>query len=180
MGLRCCARAFCSCGELRCAGLVAPRHVGSSRTRAWTSVPCIGRQVPNHCTTREVPEALVFLHSLAVVLKCVECARYQFYVNPSNAMSWWLESVCAHRTYTFSFLIKSHHGIFGDLQGTFYDLIRFLFNHRKEKHIMFPDSVFTWTWEYFPLWSRIRVCFQPRSQPAYIILIFVAQGTRQN
>ena len=30
---------------LWCAGLVAPRHVGSSRTRARTCVPCIGRQI---------------------------------------------------------------------------------------------------------------------------------------
>ena len=34
-------------------GLVAPRHVGSSQTRARTRVPCIGRQILNHCTTRE-------------------------------------------------------------------------------------------------------------------------------
>ena len=34
-------------------GLVAPRHVGSSQTRAWTHVPCIGRQILNHCATRE-------------------------------------------------------------------------------------------------------------------------------
>ena len=34
-------------------GLVAPQHVGSSRTRAQTRVPCIGRQIPNHCATRE-------------------------------------------------------------------------------------------------------------------------------
>ena len=34
-------------------GLVAPRHVGSSPTRARTHVPCTGRQTPNHCTTRE-------------------------------------------------------------------------------------------------------------------------------
>ena len=36
-------------------GLVALRHVGSSRTRARTRVPCIGRWSLNHCTTREVP-----------------------------------------------------------------------------------------------------------------------------
>ena len=35
-------------------GPVAPRHVGSSRTRARTRVPCIGRQILNHCATREV------------------------------------------------------------------------------------------------------------------------------
>ena len=37
-------------------GLVAPQHVGSSRTRAQTRVPCIGRQILSHCTTREVPD----------------------------------------------------------------------------------------------------------------------------
>ena len=35
--------------------LVAPRHVESSRTRARTRVPCIGRQSLNHCATREAP-----------------------------------------------------------------------------------------------------------------------------
>ena len=40
--------------------LVAPRHVGSSRTRAQTRVPCIGRRIPHHCTTREAP-TLLFL-----------------------------------------------------------------------------------------------------------------------
>ena len=34
-------------------GLAAPRHVGSSQTRAQTRVPCISRQILNHCTTRE-------------------------------------------------------------------------------------------------------------------------------
>ena len=34
-------------------GLVAPQHVGSSWTRARTRVPRIGRQILNHCTTRE-------------------------------------------------------------------------------------------------------------------------------
>ena len=34
-------------------GPVAPRHVGSSHTRARTRVSCIGRQILNHCATRE-------------------------------------------------------------------------------------------------------------------------------
>ena len=34
-------------------GPVAPRHMGSSQTRARTRVPCIGRQILNHCATRE-------------------------------------------------------------------------------------------------------------------------------
>ena len=36
-------------------GLVAPWHVGSSQTRARTRVPRIGRQILNHCATREAP-----------------------------------------------------------------------------------------------------------------------------
>ena len=35
-------------------GLVALWHGGSSRTRAQTHVPCIGRRILNHCATREV------------------------------------------------------------------------------------------------------------------------------
>ena len=83
LGLRFYARAFSSCGKWgpllivvcgpltiaasRCraqapdaqaqqlwlTGPVAPRHVGSSQTRARTHVPCIGRQTLNHCATRE-------------------------------------------------------------------------------------------------------------------------------
>ena len=83
LGLRFCARAFSSCSKwgtlfiavrgpltvgLSCCGAqapdaqaqqlwltgpAAPQHVGSSQTRARTRVPCIGRQTPNHCATRE-------------------------------------------------------------------------------------------------------------------------------
>ena len=83
LGLRLCARALPSCGKwgplfiavrgphycgLSCwgaqapdaqaqqlwlTGPAAPRHVGSSQTRARTRVLCIGRQTPNHCATRE-------------------------------------------------------------------------------------------------------------------------------
>ena len=42
-------------------GLVALRHVGSSRTRARTRVPCIGRRILNHCATREAPSLLLQL-----------------------------------------------------------------------------------------------------------------------
>ena len=50
---------FSSCGSralerrLSSCGARAPRHVGSSRTRARTRVPCIARRILNHCTTRE-------------------------------------------------------------------------------------------------------------------------------
>ena len=38
------------------AGLLAPRHVGSSRTRARTRVPCTGRRTLNHCATRKAQQ----------------------------------------------------------------------------------------------------------------------------
>ena len=56
----CCARASDSVAslvaELRlfgCTGLVAPRHVGSSRNTDQTCVPCIGRLILNHWITRD-------------------------------------------------------------------------------------------------------------------------------
>ena len=39
--------------QLWLTGPVAPRHVGSPQTRARTHVPCISRQILNHCATRE-------------------------------------------------------------------------------------------------------------------------------
>ena len=83
LGLRFCVRAFSSCGkrgplfitvcgpltiaasccgaqapdaqaqQLWLTGPAAPRHVGSSQTRARTRVPCIGRWILSHCATRE-------------------------------------------------------------------------------------------------------------------------------
>ena len=47
-------------------GLVAPRHVGSSQTRARTRVPCIGRQILNHCATREAPKYILNQHSTPI------------------------------------------------------------------------------------------------------------------
>ena len=43
-------------------GLVVPRHVGlSTQTRDRTRVPCIGRKIPNHWTTREAPQFSFFV-----------------------------------------------------------------------------------------------------------------------
>ena len=42
-------------------GLAAPWHVRSSRTRDRTHVRCIGRQIPNHCATREAQEITFYL-----------------------------------------------------------------------------------------------------------------------
>ena len=46
-----------------CMGPVAPRHVGSSRTRARTHVPHIGRCILNHCATRKAQKSLAFLYT---------------------------------------------------------------------------------------------------------------------
>ena len=60
--------AFSSCGrwaqQLWHTGLVPPRHVGSSRTRDQTRVPCIGRRILNHCTTREVSDLMILKQHL--------------------------------------------------------------------------------------------------------------------
>ena len=60
---------FSSCGtwaqQLWLAGLVAPRHVGSSQTRAQTCVPCIGRRILNHCFTKEAPS---FMNSFSQLM----------------------------------------------------------------------------------------------------------------
>ena len=70
------ARRLSSCGSsalegrLSSCGLVGPRHVGSSWTRAQTWVPCIGRWILNHCTTREAPLYFSLKQSLLLSNYC--------------------------------------------------------------------------------------------------------------
>ena len=58
---------------LWCTGLAAPRHVGSSWTRVQTCVPCIGRQILNHWTTREVLERILLSLLLPASLSLSLC-----------------------------------------------------------------------------------------------------------
>ena len=60
-GLSCCGAQApdAQAQQLWLTGLVAPRHVGSSQTRARTRVPCIGRQILNHCATREAQYSIL-------------------------------------------------------------------------------------------------------------------------
>ena len=60
-GLSCCGTQApeAQAQQLWLTGLVALRHVGSSQTRARTRVPCIGRQILNHCATREAPSPVL-------------------------------------------------------------------------------------------------------------------------
>ena len=51
--------------QLWCTGLVALWHVGSSRTRAQTIVPCIGRWILNQCTMREAPKDFILWNILS-------------------------------------------------------------------------------------------------------------------
>ena len=64
-------------------GPAAPRHVGSSQTRARTHVPCISRQILNHCATREALTSLFLTPAVrcwwtAKVLteRCFKCTLY--------------------------------------------------------------------------------------------------------
>ena len=52
-------------------GPAALRHVGSSQTRARTRVPCIGRQILNHCATREALY-LILKTKIEVLIRKVE------------------------------------------------------------------------------------------------------------
>ena len=63
-GLSCCGAQApdAQAQQLWLTGLVAPRHVGSSQTRAQTRVPCVGRQILNHCATRDA-QCMYFLVS---------------------------------------------------------------------------------------------------------------------
>ena len=63
-GLHRCAQAFSGCNSedyplVAAQGSVAPRHLASSQTRDWTSVPCLARQTRNHWTIREAPSPLL-------------------------------------------------------------------------------------------------------------------------
>ena len=71
-------------------GLATPQHVGSSQTGARTRVPCIGRQILNHHTTRE---ALIFSPFFVVSLsgfsiRVMVASENEFGSVPSSAIFW--------------------------------------------------------------------------------------------
>ena len=70
-GLSCCGAQApdVQAQQLWFTGLVAPGHVGSSQTRARTHVPCIGRQILNHCATREAQ--LIYFLIFIYLFGCV-------------------------------------------------------------------------------------------------------------
>ena len=68
-GLSCCGAQApdAQAQQLWLMGLPALRHVGSSRTRAQTRIPCISRQILNHCATREAQFELIFMRDVSPV-----------------------------------------------------------------------------------------------------------------
>ena len=71
-GLSCCGAQApdTQAQQLWLTGPAAPRHVGSSQTRARTRVPCIGRRILNHCATREAPKKLFLKYILKIPDRC--------------------------------------------------------------------------------------------------------------
>ena len=61
-GLSCCGAQApdVQAQQLWLTGPAAPRHVGSSQARARTRVPCISRQILNHCATREAQKTKIY------------------------------------------------------------------------------------------------------------------------
>ena len=96
------ARAFHHRGPSRCGaqapdaqaqqlwltGPAAPRHVGSSETRARTRVPCTSRQTLNHCATRE-----------ALHLCLYSCLTPRFIRTPF--FFFWIPHICVSIRYLF-------------------------------------------------------------------------------
>ena len=68
-------------------GLVAARHVGSSQTRAESYVPCTGRRILNHSSTRE-SQKLCF-NSREEEIVFFFCWMYSFHW-PTAASGLWL------------------------------------------------------------------------------------------
>ena len=80
-GLSCCGAQApdAQAQQLWLTGPAAPRYVGSSRTRARTRVPCTGRQILNHCATREARD---YLFKFSLYQSCV-CTSVRVIVLPS-------------------------------------------------------------------------------------------------
>ena len=103
-GLSCCGAQVpdTQAQQLWLTGPVSPWHVGSSPTRARTCVPCIGRQILNHCATREaLLWSLCLLSVPSEPLKVVSISCFFFFL-------------CVGHTFLFlcmshTFLLKSGH-----------------------------------------------------------------------
>ena len=59
-----------------CESRVGPQPVESSWSRDWTQVPCTGRLILIHCTTREVPSFLFIFSCLFVVSVAIMLTKF--------------------------------------------------------------------------------------------------------
>ena len=89
--------------QLWLTGPVAPRHVGSSQTRARTCVPCIGRQILNHCATRETRLSffLMFFLSFWPIMNHDPFCQYFFL--PPTSFSF---STCEGKMFQVQYIIR--------------------------------------------------------------------------
>ena len=76
-GLSCCRAQApdAQAQQLWLTGPAAPRHAGSSQTRARTRVPCIGRQTLNHCATREALNSYITSNHLQMQFLLIKTNR---------------------------------------------------------------------------------------------------------
>ena len=98
-GLSCCGAQApdAQAQQLWLTGLVAPRHVGSSQTRVRTRVPCIGRQILNHCATREALSVGFLLQEINLFIYLCMCCGFM----DSCSIQWVIIS-CHHFFFSFS------------------------------------------------------------------------------
>ena len=62
--------------------------MGSSQTRAQTHVPCIGRQILNHCTTRETPNSITIEKCFSLSFSWIKWANYLLKLHPIIVLYW--------------------------------------------------------------------------------------------
>ena len=89
---------------LQSTGSAAPRHVGSSRTRDKTRVPCIGRQTPNHCATRDAPKVF-FLIVLCHRFKWSAWIQVLVKGNISEKYFWFFENKLLYNSHMSVFIL---------------------------------------------------------------------------
>ena len=113
-------------------GLVAPRHVGSSQTRAQTRVPCIGRWILNHCATREVlwhpfgrgscccfkvAFSTALIHARQSFQKQVPRESFSYWVDVWDGLGINILALC--HGHCFCLLLIRRHSLKAEITGTF-------------------------------------------------------------